>query len=79
MQLTPPFNPSLLHRKDDLTIEEVRAIPRYHAWSDEELTDLIVSLKTLTEILYAVWSQPSNTCTSTPATLIPLNLSKKAA
>ena len=79
MQLNPPFTTSLLHRRDDLSMEEVRAIPRYQAWSDEELTDLIASLKTFTEIIYAVWSQPSNTGTSTPTTLIPFHPSKKAA
>ena len=51
----------LLSRKEDITIEEVRALNTYKDWTDEQILRLINALKVLTLLMYNNWSKrPEN-------------------
>jgi len=46
-----------LDRKEDITIEEVRTLETFREWSDEQIMELIRTLKVLSQIIYNNWSK----------------------
>ena len=47
----------LLSRKEDITMEEVRQFERYKNYTDEQVLELIVTIKTYTQIIYNLLSK----------------------
>ena len=47
----------LLSRKDDITVEEVRQFERYKNYTDEQVLELIGTIKTYTQIIYNLLSK----------------------
>ena len=47
----------LLSRKDDITVEEVRQFERFKNYTDEQVLELIVTIKTYTQIIYNLLSK----------------------
>ena len=47
----------LLSRKDDITMEEVRQFERYKNYTDEQVLELIGTIKTYTQIIYNLLSK----------------------
>lgn len=50
-----------LDTKEDITIEEVRTLETFKAWSDEQISELIRTLKVLSQIIYSNWSKQPKT------------------
>ena len=62
-----------LDRKEDITIEEVRTLETFREWSDEQIMELIRTLKVLSQIIYNNWSkQPKS------GKVIAIDISKQA-
>ena len=49
----------LLSRKEDITIEEVRQFERFKNYTDEQVLELLVTIKTYTQIIYNLLSKQS--------------------
>ncbi len=47
----------LLSRKEDITMEEVRQFERYKNYTDEQVLELIGTIKTYTQIIYNLLSK----------------------
>jgi len=47
----------LLSRKEDITVEEVRQFERFRNYTDEQVLELIVTIKTYTQIIYNLLSK----------------------
>ena len=47
----------LLSRKGDITVEEVRQFERYKNYTDEQVLELIGTIKTYTQIIYNLLSK----------------------
>ena len=47
----------LLSRKEDITVEEVRQFERYKNYTDEQVLELIGTIKTYTQIIYNLLSK----------------------
>lgn len=46
-----------LDRGDDVTVEEVRAFLSFKDYSDEQIAQLLYTIKTFTQIALTVWSK----------------------
>ena len=47
----------LLSRKEDITVDEVRQFERFKNYTDEQVFELIVTIKTYTQIIYNLLSK----------------------
>ena len=47
----------LLNRKDDITIVEVRQLEKFKAYTDEQVLEIIGTIKTYTQIIFNLCSK----------------------
>ena len=67
---TSPFS-----RKEDLTIEELRSRKRFKNYSNEQLQNLLHTIKSFTRIVYGVWSKNCGASEEKKYSLQPNNIS----
>jgi hypothetical protein len=50
-------NKSYLNRTEDLSVEEIKAASCFQHLSEEELQELLITIKTFTQITYEIFSR----------------------
>lgn len=51
----------LLNRTEEITIDEVRSLETFKEWNDEQIIELLKTLKMLSQIMYNNWSKQAKT------------------
>ncbi len=55
--MSKAINIESLDRTDDITVEEVRSLPTFKDWNEEQISELIRTTKTFTRIIYNNWAK----------------------
>ena len=51
------INKNYLNRTDDLSVEELNAVSCFQHFSEEELQEALITIKTFTQITYEIFSR----------------------
>lgn len=68
MSLTPNeniFTPKVQHQnksKQGITIEDARQLETFKDWNEEQLEELVSTLKSFCNISYQIWSKEQQKC-----------------